>query len=70
MEHQETSLRVAYAMHSSSPTAWGWEVSSRTGYGWGTASTEPEAILDGLAYLQRVAQLIRLEGSPHVQALR
>lgn len=43
MEHQETSLRVAYALHSS---------------------------LDGLAYLQRVAQLIRLEASPRDQALR
>ncbi|HBP4970263.1 TPA: hypothetical protein ONA81_005819 [Pseudomonas aeruginosa] len=70
MEHQETSLRVAYALHSSSPGAWGWEVTSREGYGWGTAPTEAEAILDGLAYLQRVAQLIRLEASPRDQALR
>ncbi|MFG8764662.1 hypothetical protein ACEOVB_28125 [Pseudomonas aeruginosa] len=70
MGHQETSLRVAYALHSSSPKAWGWEVTSRQGYGWGTAPTEAEAILDGLAYLQRVAQLIRLEASPHGQTLR
>ncbi len=49
---QETSLRVAYALHTSHPDMWGWEVSGANGYGWGAEESEQEALRESMAYLQ------------------
>jgi hypothetical protein len=51
-QQADTTMRIAYGLHSGADGMWGWEVPSASGYSWGTASSKSEALADCIAYLQ------------------